>query len=95
MVFPADAEADFVSGFQNSFVNPLSVYESTVLPLVCQSYGTVWFQGKNRMLSRELWVFYDELVLILRASHPKTIGGDAKWLAFVRSAEAEQAWLRE
>jgi hypothetical protein len=47
------------------------------------------------MLSRELWVFYDELVLILRASHPKTIGGDAKWLAFVRSAEAEQAWLRE
>jgi hypothetical protein len=93
-VFPADAEANFVSWLQNSFINPLSVYESSILSLVRQAYGSVWFEGKNRMLSRELWVFDDE-VLILRAAHPKAIYGNRKLLALVGTVEPEQTRLRE
>jgi hypothetical protein len=95
MVFAAEPEADFISGLQNSFVDPLSVYKSAVLPLARHPYGTVRFEGKNRMLPRELGVINDELVLILRSPHPKTIRGDVKRLALVGTVEPEQARLRE
>jgi len=95
MVFAAETEADFISGLQDSFVDPLSVDESTVLPLARQPYGAVRFEGKNRMLPRELRVFNDELVLILRSPHPKTIHGDVKRLTLVGTVEPEQARLGE
>jgi hypothetical protein len=94
MVFPADAEANFVSWLQNSFIDPLSVYKGAILSLIRQAYGSVWFEGKNRMLSRELWVFDDE-ALILRTPHPKAIHGNVKLLALVGTVEAEQAGLHE
>jgi hypothetical protein len=95
MVFPAETEVNFISGLQDSFVDPLSVYKSAVLPLARQPYGALRFEGKNRMLPRELRVVNNELVLILRSPHPKTIRGDVKRLAFVGTVEPEQARLRE